>query len=66
VNLENLLLDVVRGFTKALETDSLPLDVIYKSPEKTTFEETLDGYIDDKTPVCKRTFDPAKLSRWVV
>jgi 2-oxoglutarate ferredoxin oxidoreductase subunit beta len=53
------------AFAKALETDPIPLGVIYKSPEKATFEETLDAYVDDKTPICKRTFDPAKLSRWM-
>lgn len=49
--------DRAEAFKKSIETEKYPLGVIYKNPEKPTFEESLIVYKDNKEPIIKRTYD---------
>lgn len=42
------------AFQKATEKERLPLGIFYKNPEKTTFEENVGLYKQDKTPLSLR------------
>jgi len=46
--------DRMAAFEKAIETDRLPLGVFYVNPGRPTFEESLNIYRDDATPLMKR------------
>lgn len=47
--------DKTEAFRRATKLeDKLPLGIFYKNPERHTFEEKLDVYQKDKTPVIKR------------
>jgi 2-oxoglutarate ferredoxin oxidoreductase subunit beta len=43
------------AFKRALESDPMPLGVIYINEDKTTFEDNLRLYKEDKTPLYRRT-----------
>lgn len=47
-------LDRYGAFKKACEEDPMPLGIIYKNPKRTTFEENLNVYKDDKIPIIYR------------
>lgn len=51
------------AFKKSLETDMLPLGIIYISSEQMTFEENLPAYKTDLTPMYKRAIDMGKLNK---
>ena len=57
--------DRIGAFEKAVETSKFPLGVIYANPEKATFEESLDLYREDLTPVIKRDRDLTKLQQLI-
>jgi len=57
--------DRMQAFEKAAQTDKFPLGVIYTNPNKPVFEESLDTYSEDSTPVIKRERDLAKLQRLI-
>jgi 2-oxoglutarate ferredoxin oxidoreductase subunit beta len=42
------------AFARALEADPMPLGIIYMNENKTTFEDNLRLYKEDKTPLFKR------------
>ncbi len=46
------------AFKKALESDPMPLGIIYVNDKKTVFEENLRAYREDKTPLFKRRIRP--------
>jgi len=46
--------DRVQAFARAIEEEKLPLGVFYRSMERTTFEETLAVYKENKEPLFKR------------
>jgi len=49
--------DRIAAFTKALETDPLPLGIFYENRDKKTFEENLLVYKGNDLPIIKRKFD---------
>ncbi len=49
--------DRTEAFKIATETDKFPLGVIYTNLKKKTFEENLNPYKADKTPIVKRKTD---------
>lgn len=54
--------DQVEAFRKSLETDKLPLGVLYMNKERViTFEENLAVYETDKTPLFERPRDLEKV-----
>ena len=55
----------IGAFEKAVETNKFPIGVIYANPEKATFEESLDLYGEDLTPVIKRDRDLTKLQQLI-
>jgi 2-oxoglutarate ferredoxin oxidoreductase subunit beta len=57
--------DRVRAFEKAVETAKFPLGVIYVNPAKPTFEESLNAYSEDPTPIIRRQRDLAKLQQLI-
>ena len=57
--------DRIRAFEKALETEKFPLGVIYVNPGKPTFEESLNAYSEDPTPVIRRQRDLSKLQQLI-
>ena len=57
--------DRIRAFEKAVETAKFPLGIIYANPEKATFEESLNVYGEDSTPVVRRERDLAKLQQLI-
>ena len=57
--------DRIRAFEKAVETEKFPIGVIYTSPEKATFEESLNVYEEDPTPVIRRERDFQKLQEFI-
>ena len=57
--------DRIGAFEKAVETNKFPIGVIYANPEKATFEESLDLYGEDLTPVIKRDRDLTKLQQLI-
>lgn len=46
--------DRVNAFKRALETKKLPLGIFYIDPQRNTFEDSLNVYTEDKTPIVKR------------
>ena len=57
--------DRIRAFEKAVETAKFPLGIIYANPEKATFEESLNVYGEDSTPIVKRERDLEKLQKLI-
>lgn len=57
--------DRVAAFEKAVQTDKFPLGVIYTNPDKAVFEESLDIYSEDATPVIRRERDLTKLQQFI-
>ncbi len=57
--------DMEQAFKRSVETDKFPLGIFYMNPDKRTFEENLEVYLDDKTPVYKRKADMDKLERLI-
>ena len=53
--------DRIGAFKKALEEEPFPLGVIYKSAHRTTFEENLSVYKNNKAPLYKREIDMTKV-----
>jgi 2-oxoglutarate/2-oxoacid ferredoxin oxidoreductase subunit beta len=53
--------DINEAFKRAMETDKLPLGIFYMDPDRKTFEENLEIYYDDKTPLYKRKYEMDKL-----
>lgn len=47
--------DRVEAFRLALKKDKYPLGIIYQNNNKETFEERINVYKDDKTPLIERT-----------
>jgi 2-oxoglutarate/2-oxoacid ferredoxin oxidoreductase subunit beta len=54
------------AFAKAIEEMPFPLGVLYESDERTSFEETLPVYREDKTPLRERARDMAALRQAVL
>ncbi len=54
--------DRQQAFKKATETDKLPLGVFYTTSEKKTFEENIEVYKKNKTPLYTRELDIEKLN----
>ncbi|MHA1266897.1 MAG: thiamine pyrophosphate-dependent enzyme [Candidatus Helarchaeota archaeon] len=52
----------IAAFQKAIETEKLPLGIFYQTTEKPTFEENLYPYLQNKTPVMKRSRDLTKVA----
>ncbi len=46
--------DINQAFKRSMETDKFPLGIFYMNPVKKTFEENLEVYVKDKTPIYKR------------
>ncbi|MBW2673251.1 MAG: 2-oxoacid ferredoxin oxidoreductase [Deltaproteobacteria bacterium] len=57
--------DRVRAFEKTVDPTKFPLGVIYTNPRKATFEESLDVYAEDSTPVIKRERGLKKLQQFI-
>ena len=53
------------AFEMAVKTDKFPLGIFYKHPGKKTFEENLELYKADKTPVIKRIFERNKMEKLI-
>ncbi len=49
----------------SLQTDKLPLGVLYMNPNKATYEENIKLYESDNTPLFQRSVDKAKLSELI-
>jgi 2-oxoglutarate ferredoxin oxidoreductase subunit beta len=50
-----------QAFNKAIETDKLPLGVIYINPDRIPFEENIGVYDEDNTPLFERDVDYSEL-----
>lgn len=50
------------AFKKSLEEEPFPLGIFYKSYHRSTFEENLGVYKDDKSPLYKRNVDLKKVA----
>ena len=46
--------DIEQAFKKSMETDKFPLGIFYINQDKKTFEENLEVYSEDQTPIYKR------------
>ncbi len=57
--------DRIRAFEKAVDTEKFPIGVIYRSPEKATFEKSLNVYEENPTPVIRRERDFQKLQEFI-
>ena len=53
--------DRANAFKKSLEEEPFPLGIIYRSNHRTTFEENIEIYKKDKSPLYKREFDIKKV-----
>jgi 2-oxoglutarate ferredoxin oxidoreductase subunit beta len=53
--------DKPAAFKKSLEEEPFPLGILYQSNHRTTFEENINIYKNDKTPLYKRSVDLTKL-----
>ncbi|MFC1489883.1 thiamine pyrophosphate-dependent enzyme [Candidatus Latescibacterota bacterium] len=51
------------AFEKATEYGKLPLGIFYTNPDKPTFEESLNVYAEDSSPVIDRIRDMSKLQQ---
>ncbi|MFH2107587.1 MAG: thiamine pyrophosphate-dependent enzyme [Chrysiogenia bacterium] len=50
------------AFKKSLEEEPFPLGILYQSAQRATFEENLEVYKKDKSPLYKREVDMKKVS----
>jgi 2-oxoglutarate ferredoxin oxidoreductase subunit beta len=57
--------DRIKAFERAVETAKFPLGIIYNNPNKATFEESLNVYKEDRTPIIKRKRDLLKLQHLI-
>ena len=57
--------DQIAAIKKSLETEKLPLGVLYVNRLKPTFEAESGVYEDDKTPLHMRDVDVEKLSQLI-
>lgn len=57
--------DRVAAFKRALETEKLPLGVFYINPNKTTFEDNIGIYKEDKRPLFEREPDFVRLKKLI-
>ncbi|MGE5893358.1 MAG: thiamine pyrophosphate-dependent enzyme [bacterium] len=57
--------DRVAAFRRATETGKFPLGILYLNPRKSTFEENIQIYRVDKTPLLGRKPDPEKLEAFI-
>jgi 2-oxoglutarate ferredoxin oxidoreductase subunit beta len=55
--------DRVAAFKRALETDKLPLGIFYINPNKTSFEDNIGIYKEDKRPLFEREPDFVRLKK---
>ena len=53
------------AFGKAMETDRMPLGVIYRNPDRKTFEDQQPAWVEDSRPLYKRETDMEKLRELV-
>ena len=53
--------DINQAFKRSMETRELPLGIFYIDPDRKTFEENLDVYWEDKTPIYKRKVNLERL-----
>jgi 2-oxoglutarate ferredoxin oxidoreductase subunit beta len=53
--------DRVGAFKKSLEEEPFPLGILYQSGHRATFEDNLEVYKRDKTPLYKREVDMKKV-----
>jgi 2-oxoglutarate ferredoxin oxidoreductase subunit beta len=53
--------DRIRAFEKAIETEKMPLGIIYKNDNKQIYEKSLDAYQENDEPIIWRKRDMAKL-----
>lgn len=53
--------DIDQAFKRSMETNKYPLGIFYKNPDKKTYEENLEVYSEDKTPIYKRKVNMDKL-----
>ena len=58
-------LDRDMAFRRAIETEKLPLGVLYVNPDKPAFEENLNVYQDKTLPVWRREFDNEKFRKLI-
>jgi 2-oxoglutarate ferredoxin oxidoreductase subunit beta len=49
--------DRIVAFSKSLEEEPFPLGILYQSNHRTTFEDNLDVYKKDKSPLYMRSLD---------
>jgi len=54
-------LNRLKAFEMAIQTEKFPLGIFYKHPQKKAFEENLEIYKTNKTPLVKRIYDRKKL-----
>ncbi|MDI6643677.1 MAG: thiamine pyrophosphate-dependent enzyme [Methanobacteriaceae archaeon] len=57
--------DQVQAFKRALESDKYPLGIFYINNSRRTFEESLELYQDNQTPLYKRKLDISKLEKLI-
>jgi len=50
-----------QAFRRAGETEKLPLGIFYENPDKTSFEDNIGLYTEDKRPLYERDVDMEKL-----
>ena len=55
--------DRANVFRRALEADPMPLGIIYVNENKTTFEDNLKPYKQDKTPLFRRSIDAGAIEK---
>ncbi len=53
--------DINQAFKRSMETDKFPLGIFYINQDRNTFEENLEPYLEDKTPIYQRKVDLEKL-----
>jgi len=56
----------IEAFKKATETEKFPLGIIYVNPNKTTFEENLSVYRENKEPLINREINLEKLKSLIL
>ena len=56
----------IEAFKKATETEKFPLGIIYVNPNKTTFEENLSVYRENKEPLINRAVNLDKLKSLIL
>ncbi len=57
--------DRIAAFKRTVETDKLPLGIFYIGPDRSTFEENVGIYHDDKRPLFEREPDYARLQNLI-